>query len=158
VVAALHGVCFGGGLQIALGADIRIAAPDTRLSFMEMKWGLVPDMAGFAHARGLLRGDVLRELVYTARMVEAEEARLIGLVTRIAEDPRAEAMALARAIAAQNPDAVRRAKALANMIDDADTPAILQAESHAQAEILARPNQREAVAAGMEKRSPRFED
>ena len=158
VIAAVRGPCFGGGLQIALGADIRIAAPDARLSFMEMKWGIVPDMGGFALTRGLVRGDVLRELVYSARIVGPEEARTIGLVTRIADDPHEAAMSMARAVAANNPDAIRRAKALANLSEVADEAEILMAESRAQAEIVARPNSREAVAAAMEKRPPRFAD
>lgn len=158
VIAAVRGPCFGGGLQIALGADIRIAAPDARLSFMEMKWGIVPDMGGFALTGGLVRTDMLRELVYTARIVGAEEAQAIGLVTRIADDPFAEAMTLARSIAASNPDAVRRAKQLATMAEREDEAAILLAESEMQDEIIKRPNSREAVLAAMEKRPPRFVD
>ncbi|NIJ21350.1 enoyl-CoA hydratase/carnithine racemase [Sphingomonas naasensis] len=156
VIAAVHGVAFGGGLQIASGADIRIAAPDARLSVMEMKWGIVPDMAGFALWRGTVRDDALRELVYTAREFGAEEARALGFVTRIAEDPQAEAMALARAIAGRNPDAIRAAKQLANL--EGGAAAILVGESVAQAGLLRSPNQIEAVMANMQKRAPRFTD
>ena len=154
VIAALHGTVFGGGLQIASGADVRIAAPDTRLSVMEIKWGIVPDMAGFALWRGLVRDDALRELVYTARAFDAEEAQRLGFVTRIAADPHGEAMALARAIAARNPEAVRAAKRLANLEDGA--AAILAAESREQAALLRTPNQIEAVRANLEKRAPVF--
>lgn len=156
VIAAVHGVAFGGGLQIASGADVRIAAPGTRLSAMELKWGIVPDMAGFALWRGNVRDDVLRELVYTAREFTAEEALGFGFVTRIAEDPHAEAMALARAIAGRNPDAIRAAKRLANL--EGDAAAILLAESAEQAALLRSPNQVEAVMANLQRRTPDFAD
>jgi enoyl-CoA hydratase/carnithine racemase len=156
VIAAVHGVAFGGGLQIASGADVRLAAPDTRLSAMELKWGIVPDMAGFALWRGTVRDDALRELVYTAREFDAAEALALGFVTRIAGDPRAEALALARSIAGRNPDAIRAAKRLANLGGDA--AAILVAESAEQAALLRTPNQIEAVMANMQKRAPRFAD
>ena len=156
VIAAVHGVAFGGGLQLMSGADIRIARPDTRLSVMEMKWGIVPDMAGFALWPGLVRDDVLRELTYTAREFSGEEAVGLGFVTRTADDPLAEAMALAREIAARNPEAIRAAKRLANLSAGGDAAEILLAESREQGALIGRPNQMEAVAAGMQKRAPRF--
>jgi enoyl-CoA hydratase/carnithine racemase len=156
VIAAVHGVAFGGGLQIASGADVRIAAPDTRLSAMEMKWGIVPDMAGFALWRGTVRDDVLRELVYTAREFDAAEAQALGFVTRVVADPHAEAMALATAIAARSPDAVRAAKRLANF--EGGAAGVLVAESAEQAALLRSPNQIEAVMANMQKRAPSFTD
>jgi enoyl-CoA hydratase/carnithine racemase len=156
VIAAIHGVAFGGGLQIASGADVRIAAPGTRMSVMEIKWGIVPDMAGYALWRGNVRDDHLRELSYTAREFDAEEGLAMGLVSRIAEDPHAEAMALARAIAGRNPHAIRAAKRLANL--EADPAATLLAESEEQAALLRTPNQIEAVMANMHKRAPNFAD
>jgi enoyl-CoA hydratase/carnithine racemase len=156
VIAAVHGVTFGGGLQIASGADVRIAAPDARLSVMEMKWGIVPDMAGYALWRGNVRDDVLRELAYTAREFGADEAQALGFVTRVAEDFHAEAVALARAIAGRNPDAIRAAKRLANL--EGDAGAVLLAESREQAALLRSPNQIEAVMANLQKRSPAFTD
>ncbi len=158
VIAAVHGVAFGGGLQIAAGADIRIAAPDTRFSIMELRWGIVPDMAGFALWRGLVRDDVLRELVYSAREFAADEALALGFVTRIADDPHAAAIDLARTIAARNPQAIRAAKRLADLAADADAAAILAAESAAQAGLLRSPNQVEAVRANLQKRAPVFTD
>lgn len=158
VIAAVRGACFGGGLQIALGADIRIAAPDARFSLMEIKWGLVPDMGGFVLTRGLVRGDVLRELVYSGRVVDAPESVTIGLATRIAEDPMAEALGVAHMIAGRNPDAVRAAKRLLEAMNDSVAADLLSAESAAQVGILAKPNQREAVMAHMQKRAPRFKD
>ena len=156
VIAALHGVCFGGGLQIASGADIRIAHPATRMAIMEMKWGLVPDMGGYALWRGLVREDVLRELIYTNREFSGAEAHELGLVTRLADDPLEEAMALARTIAGKNPDAVRAAKALFEPMQNADTDAILLAESEMQDTIMRTPNQIEAVMAEMQKRPAKF--
>ncbi|WP_066725437.1 crotonase/enoyl-CoA hydratase family protein [Sphingomonas pituitosa] len=156
VIAAIHGVAFGGGLQIASGADVRIAAPATRFSVMELKWGIVPDMAGFVLWRGTVRDDVLRELTYTAREFDAAEAQVLGFATRMAEDPHAEALALAHAIAGRNPDAIRAAKRLAN--HEGDAAAVLLAESVEQAALLRSPNQVEAVMANMQKRAPRFRD
>lgn len=158
VIAAGHGVVFGGGLQVFSGADIRIARPDTRLSVMEMKWGLVPDMAGFALWRGLVRDDVLRELTYTAREFTGEQAVALGFVTRLADDAHAEAVTLAREIAARNPDAVRGAKRLANLARDEGAGPILLAESIQQAALIATPNQMEAVMANLQKRPANFAD
>jgi enoyl-CoA hydratase/carnithine racemase len=158
VIAAIHGLAFGGGFQILSGADIRFAAPDTRFSIMELKWGLVPDMAGYALWRTTVRDDVLRELVYSAREFAADEALALGFVTRIVPDPHAEAMALARAIASRNPEAIRAAKRLANLAAEADAATILRAESVEQAGVIRTPNQIEAVRANMEKRAPLFAD
>jgi len=158
VIAAGHGMVFGGGLQVFSGADVRIARPDTRLSVMEMKWGLVPDMAGFALWRGLVRDDVLRELIYTAREFTGEQAVALGFVTRLADDAHAEAVTLAREIAARNPDAVRGAKRLANLARDDGAGPILLAESIEQAALIATPNQMEAVTANLQKRPANFAD
>ena len=158
VIAAVHGVAFGGGFQIMSGADIRIAAPGTRFAIRETHWGLVPDMAGVALWRTLARDDVLRELTYTAREFDADEARRHGFVTRIAEDPHAAAMAMATMIAARNPHAIRGSKRLFTLAADADAAAVLQAESDEQVAIMRTPNQREAVMANMEKRLPLFAD
>lgn len=158
VIAAIHGIAFGGGFQIASGADIRIAAPGTRCSIMEMKWGIVPDMAGFALWRTTVRDDILRELAYTAREFLAEEALSLGFLTRIADDPHDQAMELARTIAGRNPHAIRAAKRLANLAAHADDTAILIAESEEQAALMRSPNQIEAVMANMQKRPPVFAD
>ena len=158
VIAAVHGVAFGGGFQIMLGADVRIAAPGTKLSIMEIKWGLVPDMAGIALTRGLMRDDVLRELTYTGRIFTAEEGVTNGCITRLDPEPHVAAMAVAREIAAKSPDAVRGAKRLYNQAVDQDATALLRAESHEQKRLVGRPNQMEAVMANLEKRSPVFRD
>jgi enoyl-CoA hydratase/carnithine racemase len=159
VIAAVHGIGFGGGFQILSGADMRIMTPDARLSIMEMKWGLVPDMAGIALWRGLVRDDLLRELSYTARQFTGEEAAGFGFATRLSADPHADAMALAQSIAGRNPDAVRAVKRLYNLASDgADNAALLLAESREQQAIMRTPNQMEAVMAEMQKRPAQFKD
>lgn len=158
VIAAVHGVCFGGGLQIASGADIRIAHPATRMAIMEMKWGLVPDMGGYVLWRGLVRDDVLRELIYTNREFSGEEAVSLGLATFVDEDPRGRALALARQIALKNPHAIRAAKRLQASMHERETDSILLEESIEQHAILRSRNQVEAVMAEMERRTPDFED
>ena len=158
VIAAVHGVCFGGGLQIASGADIRVVHPATRMAVMEMKWGLVPDMGGYALWRGLVRDDILRELTYTNREFSGEEALGLGFATMIDEDPLARATALAETIANKNPDAIRGSKRLFKVMQEEGEDAILLAESREQDGIMRTPNQVEAVMAEMEKRPPCFAD
>jgi enoyl-CoA hydratase/carnithine racemase len=158
VIAALHGVAIGGGFQIALGADIRYVAPDARLSILEIKWGLVPDMGGVALMRELARGDVIRELAFTGRQFTGAEAVAYGFATAAHAEPLAAARLTAREIAAKSPDAVRALKRLLNMSGDADLPSILVAESKEQAALIGSPNQIEAIRAGVENRPARFAD
>lgn len=156
VIAAVHGVAFGGGLQVALGADIRIVGPDVRLSVLEIQWGLVPDMAGIVLLTELCRADVVRDLTFSGRIVGGEEAVRIGLATRLADDPLAAARELAREIAGRNPDAIRAGKRLLNGASPVDAKAVLLAESHEQQRLIGSPNQVEAVRAGLEQRPPVF--
>jgi enoyl-CoA hydratase/carnithine racemase len=158
VIAALHGAVFGGGLQIALGADIRIAAPSVKMSVMEIKWGLIPDMSGTQTLRDLVRLDVAKELTFTGRIVEAEEAARIGLVTRVADDPREAAMRMARDIAAKNPDAISLGKLLFESTWHGDAARGLETEEKLQSRLLMTPNQIETVMAVMEKRPAKFAD
>ena len=158
VIAAVHGVCFGGGLQIASGADIRVVHPNARMCIMEMKWGLVPDMGGYALWRSLVRDDVLRELVYTNREFSGAEAQALGLATIVDDDPLARATAIATEIANRNPHAIRAAKRLQAGMLERGTDAILLEESIEQHGIIRSRNQMEAVMAGMQKRAPDFED
>ena len=158
VIAAVEGVAFGGGFQVMLGADIRVAAPAARFSVMEAKWGLVPDMGGMVLMRRLARADVIRRLTYTAEVFGAEAALGWGFVTELADDPLARARALAEEIAARSPDAVRAAKRLITNTELMDPEATLLAESRAQEKLVGKPNQMEAVMAGFEKRAPRFTD
>jgi enoyl-CoA hydratase/carnithine racemase len=156
VIAALHGVVLGGGLQIAGGADVRIATPDARLAVRELHWGIVPDMAGFVLWRGLVREDHVRDLTYSAREIDGTEAQRLGFVTRLATDPVAEALTLAQEIAGRNPDAIRAAKRLFAV--EGDAAAVLAAESREQAGLLGSVNQREQVMANMARRAAVFED
>jgi enoyl-CoA hydratase/carnithine racemase len=157
VIAAIQGVAFGGGFQLALGADMRFLGPDARMSIMEIKWGLVPDMAGTPILASLVRDDILRELTYTGRIFSAQEAMSFGLATRICDEPRATALEVAREIAGKSPDAIRAAKRMLNHLSADPGPALL-AESVEQQKLLGSPNQTEAVRANMEKRAPRFAD
>lgn len=156
VIAAVHGVAFGGGLQVALGADIRIVSPDARLSVMEIKWGLVPDMGGMVLMRELARGDVVRELTFTGRIFSGEEALQLGFATRLAADPLAEAREMAHGIAGRSPDAIRAGKRLLDASRSLGAADLLVAESLAQQALIGSPNQREAVQANLERRTPRF--
>jgi enoyl-CoA hydratase/carnithine racemase len=156
VVAAVHGVAFGGGFQIMLGADMRYVAPDTRLSIMETKWGLVPDMAGTQLMRHLARDDIVRELTYTGRVFTGTDALQYGFATRLSDDPRRDALETAREIAAKSPHAIRAAKRLLNAAPFAGAAEGLIAESVEQQALIGSPNQLEAVQANIGRRAPRF--
>ena len=158
VIAAVHGVAFGGGFQLALAADLRFVTADTRMAVMEIKWGLVPDMAGMVLMKGLVRDDVARELTYTGRIFQGEEAARLGIATRVCDDPRAEALALAAEIASKSPTAIRGAKRLLDMVADADQHAILLAESQEQGALIGSPNQVEAVMSNLQKRAAAYAD
>jgi enoyl-CoA hydratase/carnithine racemase len=159
VIAAIHGHALGGGLQLALGADIRVVAPDAQLSVRELAWGLIPDMAGTVLLRKILRDDILRDLVFTGRVITGQEAFDLGLASRLADDPVAAGRSLARELAGLSPDAMRAAKRLANQgaagaVDDD----MLLAEAHEQQALLKSDNHREALTAYAEKRPARYRD
>jgi enoyl-CoA hydratase/carnithine racemase len=156
VIAALHGVALGGGCQISVGADMRYAAPGTKLCIMEMRWGLVPDMGATPFLQKLLGDDVARELTYTNRVILAEEAKELGLVTRVCENPVEEALKVAAEIADRNPAAIRAAKSLLNNAPFEGAAETLLAESVEQDAIIGSPNQVEAVMANLEQREPKF--
>ncbi len=158
VIAALHGVVYGGGAQIALGADIRIASPDVKLSVMEIKWGLIPDMSLSQTLRDLVPLDVAKELTFTGRILSGAEAQALGLVTRVEEDPLAQALALAQEIAGKSPDAIRAGKRLLETVWHADERTGLELEASLQLSLIGQPNQVEAVNANFEKRAPAFRD
>ena len=158
VIAAVHGVCFGAGIQLALACDIRFVAPDARLSLMEIKWGLVPDVSGTRTLIRLVRADVAKELAYTGRQVSGAEAAELGLASHVSETPWEAALELAREIAGKSPHAIRANKRLfdaAPLLDDAEG---LRMEEDLQRSILGKPNQLEAVRANLEKRDPEFAD
>jgi enoyl-CoA hydratase/carnithine racemase len=156
VIAAMRGNALGGGLQIALGADIRIVAPDARLSVFEVAWGLIPDMTGTQLLPELVGRDVAKELTYTARIVSGEEAARIGLATRTDPDPLAAALALAREIAGRSPHAIRAAKRLLDLAGHADLASGFAAEQDEIRALIGSPNQLEAVTARFENRDPSF--
>jgi len=159
VIAAVTGVAFGGGFQLALGADMRFVAPDARMSVMEIKWGLVPDMSGIVLMRGLVRDDVARELTFSGRIFSGEEAVAMGLATRVCADPRAEALAFAREVASKNPHAIRAGKRLLNLAQsDARMDEIFLEETREQVALIGSANQVEAVMANLQKRAPAFAD
>jgi len=158
VIAAVHGACFGGGLQIALAADVRVVAPDAQLSVMEIRWGLIPDMTGTQTLRHLVRLDVLKELVLTGRIVGGTEAVSLGLATRVSATPLATARELAFEIAAKSPDAIRAGKRLLGRAVTSGLEEGLRLEETSQRSLLGGANQAEAVRANLERRLPRFED
>ncbi len=158
VIAAAQGFALGGGFQLFMGADMRYAAPETKFSIMEIKWGLVPDM-GTTHVMTRVAGeDVVKELAMTGRIFLAEEARELGFLTRICDDPLASAMDTAGQIAARNPQAIRGIKRLFNEPADREIAATLMLESVLQDDIIGYPNQIEAVTAELEKRPAHFTD
>ncbi len=156
VIAAVHGAVYGGGLQLALGADIRIAAPDAKFSIMEMKWGLVPDLGGMVLLPHLMRSDVLRLLTYTAEPIGVEQAERWGLVTEIAEDAVARAQALAQTIAGKSPSGMRAAKRLIDFSETNARADVLLEESREQLSLVGKPDQMEVIAAQMQGRPPKF--
>jgi enoyl-CoA hydratase/carnithine racemase len=158
VIAAVHGNCFGGGLQIALGGDIRIATPDARLSVMEVKWGLIPDMSITRTLPRLVGIDVAKELTYTGRVFSGSEADSLGVVTRLADDPLAAARELAMEIASKSPDAVRGAKRLFDESWTGSAEETLALEASTQLRLIGSPNQLAAVAAGVTKQPAEFVD
>ena len=158
VIAAVHGVALGGGIQIALGADIRIVAPDAKLSVLEIRWGLLPDMTGLQSLPRLVGLDVAKELAFTGRMVSGTEAVALGIATRVADDPHAAAMELAREIAGKNPEAIRGMKALLNAAGTRPLAESYKEETRLMTEVIGSPNQLEAVMAYFEKRPPQFTD
>jgi enoyl-CoA hydratase/carnithine racemase len=158
VIAAIHGAAVGGGLQLALACDLRIAAPDAQLAVMELRYGLIPDMSVSKTLLRLVRPDIARELIYTARTVTGEEAARLGLVTRVEADPLGVARELARTIAGQSPQAIRAAKALCNEAPELDTAAAFRRETDLQLPLLGSENQLEAVQAVLGRRAPVFRD
>jgi len=158
VIAAVHGNCFGAGLQIALAADIRFATRQARLSVMEIRWGLIPDMSITRTLPRLVGIDLAKELTYTGRVISGEDAHRLGLVTHLADEPLQAARELADVIAASSPDAVRAAKRLYDEAWTAAPAQTLALEASSQLRLIGSPNQLAAVAAGINKQAPQFAD
>lgn len=158
VIAAIHGHALGGGFQVALGADVRFAHPDTKMSVRETFWGLTPDMTASLFLSRLTRPDVAKELAMTARIISGTEAHALGIVTHLSDDPRAAAFELANELLSRSPEAVRGVKALFNRLANADAAEMFALERETITRMIGTPNQAEAVAAGMENRPPVFSD
>ncbi|RCW41009.1 enoyl-CoA hydratase/carnithine racemase [Halopolyspora algeriensis] len=158
VIAAVHGVALGGGLQVALGADIRLVAPDAHLSVMEVRWGLIPDMTGTQLLPELVGRDVAKELTFTGRVVTGQEAVALGLATRVEADPLAAARTLAAEIAAKSPDAIRHAKHLLDSAGHVSLETGFAAEQDSIRALIGSSNQTEAVEANFARRAPSFTD
>ncbi len=158
VVAAIHGTAFGGGLQLMLGADIKYVHPDTKLSILEGKWGIIPDMCGSYLMRLSVRDDIIRELTYTHRVFSGEEAVNFGFATHLSNDPHTDAKSLAETIALQNPSSVVQAKQLLNKSQDLDLASTLQLESTLQSKIIRSENQFESVFSTLQKRKPTYKN
>ena len=156
VIAAVHGHALGGGIQIALGTDIRIVHPDTQLSVREVHWGLIPDMTGTLMLSRLTRPDVVKNLVFTARIFSGKEGYEMGLVTQLSQDVYADAMTMAREIAGRSPEAVRGAKKLINLLANSGAAEQFAAERATIGQLIGTANQAEAVMSHFEKRPPNF--
>jgi enoyl-CoA hydratase/carnithine racemase len=158
VIAAVQGAALGGGLNLALGADIRIVHPSAKLGFVEITWGLLPDMSASQSLRRLVGLDRMKELVLTGRRFNGEQAQQYGLATEVSATPLEDALAMASTIAARNPDAVRAAKQILNNCALVDVAAGLAEEAAATRQLLGSPNQLEAITAQFEGRAPVFQD
>jgi enoyl-CoA hydratase/carnithine racemase len=157
VIAAVHGHALGGGIQIALGADIRIVHPETQLSVREVHWGLIPDMTGTLMLSRLVRPDIVKNLVFTARVFSGHEAHEMGIATQLSQDVHADAMTMAREIAGRSPEAVRGAKKLINLLANSGAAEQFAAERATIGQLIGSANQAEAVMSHFEKRPPIFE-
>ena len=158
VIAALQGHALGGGMQLALGADMRFAHPDTKMSMREVHWGLIPDMTGTLRLSRLVRDDVMKDLVFTGRIFPASEGATLGVVTRLSNDPVADAMVAAAEIAGRSPSAVRGAKQLINRLSNAGAAEHFAAEREIIFGLIGKPHQVEAITANFENRAPKFSD
>jgi enoyl-CoA hydratase/carnithine racemase len=158
VIAAVHGAALVGGLNIALGADIRIVTPDAKLGFLEITWGFLTDTSATQSLRHLARLDRIKELIFTGRLFSGQEAYEYGLATELSDSPYLRAMEMATTIASRNPDAIRRAKDMLNKLAFLSVEEGLALEAENCRSLLGSPNQLEAAAARFENRAPRFSD
>jgi enoyl-CoA hydratase/carnithine racemase len=156
VIAAVHGHCYGGGLQIALAADFRLATPDSEWSVLEGRWGLVPDMTGIRTLRELVGIDTAKRLTMTAQMLSGKEAHEIGLVTELAADPEDAALALTRELATRSPDAVAAAKRLFDRSWTSSPRAVFRRERLEQLYLLLAANTRAAREAAFGRGAPAY--
>ena len=158
VIGAIHGVAFGAGFQLAIGCDIRIVHPEVRMSVLEIRWGITPDMTCTHLLPGIVGADVAKELIWTGREVGGEEALRVGLATRVSDDPHTDAMELATTIASKNPDAIRAGKRLVEAAYAQDYAAAFAKEREEIFALIGSPNQTESVTAWFEKRPAEYVD
>ena len=158
VICSIHGVAFGGGCQIALGADIRVISPESKMGVLESKYGLVPDLAITQTLPHLVPQDIAMELTMTGRVFSGSDAVDYGLATRLANEPLVEALGLAREMANRSPNSIKSIKKLYSTVWQEGSKSGLSMERELQRELLGSPNQVEAVTAAMEKRMPKFKD
>jgi len=156
VIAAVHGHCYGGGLQIALAADFRFASPESEWSVLEGRWGLVPDMTGIRSLVELVGIDTAKRLTMTAQMLSGKEAHDLGLVTELAADPAEAAMAFAAELATRSPDALAAAKRLFDRSWTASPRATFRRERAEQLRLLLAANTKAARKAAFGKIAPVF--
>ncbi|MGB4343852.1 MAG: crotonase/enoyl-CoA hydratase family protein [Moraxellaceae bacterium] len=156
VIAVIHGYCYGGGVQIALGADFRYTTAECEFSILEAKWGLVPDMTGTVTLRELLPMDQAKLLTMTGRMFSGAEARELNLVTGVSADPLAEAEKLVAEIKTRSPDAVAATKQLFHETWVAGVRRAFSKESRIQLGLLMGKNQKIAVQSNFRKEMPSF--
>ncbi len=156
VIGAIAGHALGGGFQIAMGPDIRLVHPQTKLSVLEIRWGLTADMGATVLLPPNVRMDVMKELFFTGKIVTGAEAVSLGLATRVSDDPHSEAMQMAHEIAQKNPEAIKRMKKMLNAIESQDVVTRFQSERENINALIGSPNQKEAVNAYFEKRAPKF--
>ncbi len=158
VIAAVHGHALGGGIQLALGADIRIIHPQATMSVLEIRWGIIPDMTGTQRLVDLVGADVAMELTFTGRMVPGTECKELGLATKLSDTPLQDALALAKEIAQKSPHAIRATKRLMSEAVRLDRATAFAREREEIGRLIGTPNQAEAIASYFEKRPSRFAD
>jgi enoyl-CoA hydratase/carnithine racemase len=156
VVAAVHGHCLGGGLQIALAADFRIATPDSRWSVLEGKWGIIPDMTGIRTLSELVGIDTAKKLTMTADVITGKEAHDLGLVTDLDADPLAAADELVSRLVQRSPDQLAAAKRLFDSSWTSSPRRTFARERLEQAYLLAARNTKVAREAAFKKIVPEF--